>query len=243
MHARKGVAEGAAVGAAAVAVAVTYGIYAVHPWQGSTPLNQFLAAFAAPTRRPGRCRSCGIWPPRPWSAGAVAGRRSSQLICALAAAYFAWIGIGYFAWLSPGIGLSGVWPRCSRCSGAAGGRGIARRDLVIRPRLDLSSGWALSSSAMRCRYPLVGGSAGTRCAWCRYSASRRARQLPSSSACCCGRPAGAEVPAAHAAGLALNAAPHNMATGSPRTTACSPQHWSPQDRSSGGTAPRRPGTP
>ena len=34
MHARKDVAEGAAVGAAAVAVAVTYGIYAVHPWQG-----------------------------------------------------------------------------------------------------------------------------------------------------------------------------------------------------------------
>ena len=31
MHARKGVAEGAAVGTAAVAVAVTYGIYAVHP--------------------------------------------------------------------------------------------------------------------------------------------------------------------------------------------------------------------
>ena len=45
MHARKGLAEGAAVAAAAVAVAVTYGIYAVHPWPGSTPLNQFLAAF------------------------------------------------------------------------------------------------------------------------------------------------------------------------------------------------------
>jgi len=45
MHARKGLAEGAAVAAAAVAVAVTYGIYAVHPWQESTPLNQFLAAF------------------------------------------------------------------------------------------------------------------------------------------------------------------------------------------------------
>ena len=52
-----------------------------------------------------------------WYAAAVAMvglalwpvRRSSQLICALAAAYFAWIGIGYFAWLSPGIGLSGVW--------------------------------------------------------------------------------------------------------------------------------------
>jgi hypothetical protein len=45
MHTRKHVAEGAAVAAAAVAVAVTYGFYAAHPWQGSTPLNQFLAAF------------------------------------------------------------------------------------------------------------------------------------------------------------------------------------------------------
>ena len=116
VHARKGLAEGAAVAAAAVAVAVTYGIYAVHPWQGSTPLNQFLAAF-------GRADTAA-WPTQiVWYAAALAMvglalwpvRRSSQLICALAAAYFAWLGIGYFAWLSPGIGLSGCGPRCSRC--------------------------------------------------------------------------------------------------------------------------------
>jgi hypothetical protein len=35
-------------------------------------------------------------------ARAVTRRWSSPLICALAGAYFAWIGIGYFAWLSPG---------------------------------------------------------------------------------------------------------------------------------------------
>ncbi len=39
MHVRKDLAEGAAVAAAAVAVAVTYGIYAVHPWQGYPPLK------------------------------------------------------------------------------------------------------------------------------------------------------------------------------------------------------------
>jgi hypothetical protein len=89
MHARKGVAEGAAVGAAAVAVAVTYGIYAVHPWQGSTPLNQFLAAF-------GRADTTA-WPMQiVWYLAAVAMvglalrpvRRSSQLICVLAAAAY-----------------------------------------------------------------------------------------------------------------------------------------------------------
>ena len=56
-----------------------------------------------------------LWPARRWS---------SPLICALAAAYFAWTGIGYFAWLSPGIGLSGVWAaRVHGAGGAAGGRG------------------------------------------------------------------------------------------------------------------------
>jgi len=31
------------------------------------------------------------------------GRRSSPVICGLVAAYFAWIGIAYFAWLMPGM--------------------------------------------------------------------------------------------------------------------------------------------
>jgi hypothetical protein len=125
MHVRKGVAEGGAMAAAAVAVAVTHGIYAVHPWQGSTPLDQFLAAF-------GRADTAAwpmlivlylvavamvglaLWPARRWS---------SPLICALAAAYFAWIGIGYFAWLMPGTGLSGVWAGAVHAAGAAAGSG------------------------------------------------------------------------------------------------------------------------
>jgi uncharacterized protein DUF6064 len=159
MHTRKDMAEGAAVAVAAVAVAVTYGIYAVHPWQGSTPLNQFLAAF-------GRADTTA-WPMQiVWYAAAVAMvglalwpvRRSSQLICALAAAYFAWIGIGYFAWLSPGIGLSGVWASVFTLQAVLlVVAGVARRDLVIRPRWDLSSGLGAAFIAYALiGYPLVG---------------------------------------------------------------------------------------
>lgn len=159
MHVRRGVAEGGAVAAAAVAVAVTYGIYAVHPWQGYTPLNQFLAAF-------GRADTTA-WPAQiVWYLAALAMvglalrpvRRSSQLICALAAAYFAWIGIGYFAWLSPGIGLSGVWAAVFTLQAVLlVVAGIARRDLVIRPRRDLSSGLgAVFIAYALIGYPLVG---------------------------------------------------------------------------------------
>jgi hypothetical protein len=143
MHVRKGVAEGGAMAAAAVAVAVTYGIYAVHPWQGSTPLDQFLAAFgrADTTAWPMlivwylvavAMVGLTLWPARRWS---------SPLICALAAAYLARIGIGYFAWLMPGIGLSRVWAGVFTLQAVLlAVAGIARRDLVIRPRWDLSSG-------------------------------------------------------------------------------------------------------
>jgi Family of unknown function (DUF6064) len=137
MHVRRDEAEGAAVAVAAVAAAVTYGIYAVHPWQGATPLNQFLAAF--------RRADTAAWPMQiVWYAAAVAmaglalwpaRRWSSPLICALTAAYFAWIGIGYFAWLSPGIGLSGAWAAVFTLQAVLlVVAGIARRDLVIRPR-------------------------------------------------------------------------------------------------------------
>ena len=159
MHVRRGVAEGGAVAAAAVAVAVTYGIYAVHPWQGYTPLNEFLAAF-------GRADTTA-WPTQiVWYLAALAMvglalwpvRRSSQLICALAAAYFAWIGIGYFAWLSPGIGLSGVWAAVFTLQAVLlVVAGIARRDLVISPRWDLSSGLgAVFIAYALIGYPLVG---------------------------------------------------------------------------------------
>ena len=160
MHVRKDVAEGAAVAAAAVAVAVTYGIYAAHPWQGAPPLNQFLAAV-------GRADTTA-WPMQiVWYAAAVAmaglalwpaRRWSSPLICALAAAYFAWIGIGYFVWLSPGTGLSGVWATVFTLQAVLlAVAGIARRDLVIRPRWDLASGLgAVVIAYALIGYPLVG---------------------------------------------------------------------------------------
>ena len=90
-----------------------------------------------------------LWPARRWS---------SPLICALAAAYFAWIGIGYFAWLSPGIGLSGVWAAVFTLQAVLlVVAGIARRDLVIRPRWDLSSGLgAVFIAYALIGYPLVG---------------------------------------------------------------------------------------
>jgi hypothetical protein len=160
MHVRRGVAEGAAVAVATAAAAVTYGIYAVRPWQGATPLNQFLAAF-------GRADTTA-WPMQiVWYAAAVAivglalwpaRRWSSPLICALAAAYFAWIGIGYFAWLSPGIGMSGVWAAVFTLQAVLlVVAGVARRDLVIRPRWDLSSGLgAVFIAYALIGYPLVG---------------------------------------------------------------------------------------
>lgn len=160
MHARKEVAGGAAVGAVAVAVAVTYGIYAVHPWQGATPLDQFLAAFgrADTTAWPAQIVwyaaalamvGLALWPARRWS---------SPLVCALAAAYFAWVGIGYFAWLMPGIGLSGVWAAVFTLQAVLlVVAGVARRDLVIRPRWDLSSGLGAAVIAYALiGYPLAG---------------------------------------------------------------------------------------
>lgn len=125
---------------AAVAVAVTYGIYAVHPWQQHTPLNQFLATF-------GRANAAA-WPMQiVWYLAALAmvglalwPVRRSQLICALAAAYFAWIGIGFFAWLMPGVSLSGVWATLFTLQAVLlVVAGVVRRDLVIRPQWGLTS--------------------------------------------------------------------------------------------------------
>lgn len=160
MHSRKNIAEGAAIAAAAVAAAVTYGIYAVHPWQGSTPLNQFLAAFgrADTTAWPMQivCYAAAVamvglalWPARRWS---------SPLICGLAAAFFAWIGIGYFAWLSPGMNLSGVWAGVFTVQAVLlVAAGVVRRDLVIRPRWDVSSGLGgVFIAYALIGYPLVG---------------------------------------------------------------------------------------
>jgi hypothetical protein len=80
MNNRKTLAEGAALAAAVAAVAVTYGIMAVHPWPHSA-LNTFLAMF-------GRANAAA-WPMQiVWylAAAAMVGlalwpvRRSSQLM-------------------------------------------------------------------------------------------------------------------------------------------------------------------
>lgn len=218
MHVRNDVAEGAAVGTAAVAVAVTYGIYAVHPWQGAPPLNQFLAVFgrADAAAWPAQIVSyaaalaivgLALWPARRWS---------SPLICALAAAYFAWIGIGYFAWLSPGMTLSRAWAGVFTAQAVLlAVAGVVRRDLVIRPRPDLSSGLgAVFIAYALIGYPLAGVLGGhalrvvplfgvSPCATVTFFFGLLLWAIP---------PAPAYLPFLPLA-WALNAAPPNMATG------------------------------
>ena len=89
-------------------------------------------------------------------------RLSSQLICALAAAYLAWIGIAYFAWQMPGMHYSWLWATMFTLQAALlVAAGIVRSDLVIRPRWDLSSGLgAVFIAYALIGYPLVGVLAG-----------------------------------------------------------------------------------
>jgi hypothetical protein len=158
MHTRSDLTQGATMAAAMIAAAVTYAILAVHPWPAS-PLSQFLATF-------GRA-SAAVWPAQiVWYLAAVAivalalwpVRRSSQLICALVAAYFAWIGIAYFAWQMPGVHYSWLWATMFTLQAALlVVAGIVRSDLVIRPRWDLVSGLgAVFMAYALIGYPLVG---------------------------------------------------------------------------------------
>jgi Family of unknown function (DUF6064) len=158
MQTRRGLMEGAGLFAAVVATAVVWGIRAVHPWP-HTPLNQFLATF-------GRANAA-VWPAQIFwylAAMAMVGlalwpvRRSSQLICVLAAAYFAWIGIAYFAWLMPGMHFSLLWAAVFTLQAVLlGVAGVLRSDLVIRPRKDLASGLGTVFIAYALiGYPLVG---------------------------------------------------------------------------------------
>jgi hypothetical protein len=158
MHNRKTFTVGAALAAAVVAVAVTYGILAVHPFPHS-PLNEFLATL-------GRANAA-LWPMQVvWylAAAAMVGlalwpvRRSSQLICALAAAYFAWIGVAYFAWQMPGMHYSSLWAGVFTLQAVLlVVAGVLRRDLVIHPRKDLASGLgAVFIAYALIGYPLVG---------------------------------------------------------------------------------------
>jgi hypothetical protein len=158
MQTRKGWAEGIGLVAAMIAVAVTCGILAVHPWPHS-PLNAFLATF-------GRANAAA-WPMQiVWYLAAVAMtglalwpvRRSSPLICVLAAAYFAWIGIAYFAWLMPGMHFSWLWAAVFMLQAVLlVVAGVVRSDLVIRPRKDLASGLGAAFIAYALvGYPLIG---------------------------------------------------------------------------------------
>jgi hypothetical protein len=146
---------------AVVAAVVTYALFIAHPGP-HTPLNDFLATFAH--------GNAAIWPMQlVWYAAAVAMvglalwpiRRSSQLICLLAAVYCVWIGIAYFAVLFSGTAVawvSGLWAAAFILEGILLlVSGVVRRDLVIRPRSDLTTavggvfiGYALIG------YPLLG---------------------------------------------------------------------------------------
>jgi hypothetical protein len=158
MQIRKTLAEGAALAAEMIAVAVTYGMLAVHPWPHS-PLNAFLATFAR--------ANAAVWPMQiVWYLAAVAMtglalwpvRRSSRLICVLAAVYFAWIGIAYFAWLMPGMHFSWLWAAAFTLQAVLlVVAGVVRSDLVIRPRKDLASGLGAALIAYALiAYPLIG---------------------------------------------------------------------------------------
>jgi len=85
-------------------------------------------------------------------------RRSSQLICALAAAYFAWIGIAFFAWQMPGMHFAWLWAAVFTLQAVLlVVAGVVCSDLVIRPRKDLASGLgALFIAYALVGYPLVG---------------------------------------------------------------------------------------
>jgi hypothetical protein len=158
MQTRRGLVEGTGLAAAVIATAVVWSIRAVHPWP-HTPLNQFLATF-------GRANAA-VWPMQiVWYLAAVAMvglalwpvRRSSQLICAFAAAYFAWIGIAYFAWQMPGMHFSSWWAAVFTLQAVLLViAGVLRSDLAIRPRKNLSSGLgAVFIAYALIGYPLVG---------------------------------------------------------------------------------------
>lgn len=164
MQSRNTLAAEVGLAAAAVATAATYSIRAIHPWPHS-PLNAFLATFGHANAAVWPAQvvwnlaalamiGLALWPPgTSWSA-----RRSSQLICALAGVYSAWIGIGYFAWQMPGMKFSWLWAAVFTLQGALFVvAGVVRSDLVIRPGRNLAS---VAGAAVLCYalvgYPLIG---------------------------------------------------------------------------------------
>jgi Family of unknown function (DUF6064) len=130
--------EGIGLAAAVVATIVMYVLLIVYP-VAHPPLNVFLTTVF------GR-GNAAIWPMQlVWyaSAAAMVGlalwpiRRASQLICLLAAAYFAWVGIVFFGVIDSGMTLWVVAFILEAILLLVAG--IVRRDLVFAPRWNLSS--------------------------------------------------------------------------------------------------------
>jgi len=130
--------EMSGLAAAGVATIVMYVLLIVHPVAHES-LNVFLTTVF------GR-GNAAIWPMQlVWYANAAAMiglafwpvRRASQLICLLAAAYFAWVGIVFFGVIDSGMTL---WVAAFILEAILlVVAGIVRRDLVFAPRWNLSS--------------------------------------------------------------------------------------------------------
>ncbi|HEV2459390.1 MAG TPA: DUF6064 family protein [Ktedonobacterales bacterium] len=133
--------EAIGLAAAAVAAVVMYVRFIVFP-VAHEPLNVFLTTVF------GR-GNAAIWPMQlVWYAGAAAmiglafwprwpRRRASQLICLLAVAYVAWVGIVFFGVIDSGMTLWVVAFLLEAILLLVAG--IVRRDLVFAPRWNLSS--------------------------------------------------------------------------------------------------------
>jgi hypothetical protein len=130
--------EMSGLAAAVVASIVMYVVFIVHP-VGHEPLSVFLTTVF------GR-GNAAIWPMQlVWYASAAAmiglafwpSRRASQLICLLAAAYFAWVGIVFFGVIDSGMTLWVIAFLLEAILLVVAG--IVRRDLVFAPRWNLSS--------------------------------------------------------------------------------------------------------
>lgn len=130
--------EMSGLAAAVVATVVMYVFFFVHP-VGHEPLNVFLTTVF-------ERGNAAIWPMQlVWYASAAAmiglafwpSRRASQLICLLAAAYFAWVGIVFFGVIDSGMTLWVVAFILEAILLLVAG--IVRRDPVFAPRWNLSS--------------------------------------------------------------------------------------------------------
>ncbi len=130
--------EMSGLAAAGVATVVMYVFFFVHP-VAHEPLNVFLTTVF-------ERGNAAIWPMQlVWYASAVAMiglafwpvRRASQLICLLAAAYFAWVGIVFFGVIDSGMT---IWVAAFIVEAILLlVAGLVRRDLVFAPRWNLSS--------------------------------------------------------------------------------------------------------